>query len=308
MKLALVLFGAAVCSATPRPRCRAIDLDIFSSSDAHDYPSAAEIDLMSQFARFTQSHVPHMLSEFKKQSQLKRTYSTIKDAVNEIVDNVQDELNEDSVDDTIKEAANEIIDAVKESLGDDDDNDADDDKDDDDTTEVVIVTVKPEDPVEDKKVIEESIQNIVDAIEKVLITFQEDPLSIDTIKAIATGVIKGVSTILESLSINLPDSILPDLPDIVPDNPLDILPDNPIDLLPDWPSSNLADWPLLCKIVWWPKDQEKCQKVLCGACSTSMMAAARVCQATEGDTSVACLRDVLIDGVCGPCAKYFTGH
>jgi len=305
MKLALVLFGAAVCSATPRPRCRAIDLDIFSSSDAHDYPSAAEVDLLSQFARFTQSHVPHMLSEFKKQTQQKRTYNTIKDAVTEIVDNVKDELNEDSVDDTIKEAANEIIDAVKESL-DDDDSDDDDKDDDDDTND--MTTMKPDDPVEDKKVIEESIKNIVDAIKKVLITFQEDPLSIDTIKAIATGVIKGVSSILKSLSINLPDSILPDLPDIVPDNPLDILPDNPLDILPDWPSSNLADWPLLCKIVWWPKDKEKCQKVLCGACSTSMMAAARVCKATEGDASAACMRGVLIDGVCGPCAKYFTGH
>lgn len=307
MKLALVLLGAAVCSATPRPRCRAIDLEIFSSSDAHDYPSAAEVDLLAQFARFTQNHVPHMLSEFKKQSQLKRTYNTIKDAVNEIVDNVQDELNEDSVDDTIKDAANQIIDAVKEQLDEDDmkDEDANDDTDNEDDDEDDTKDV--DDPVEDKKIIEDSVKDIVDAIEKVLITFQEDPLSIDTIKAIAAGVIKGVSTILQSLSISLPDSILPDIPDVLPDVP-DILPDSPTDLLPEWPSTDLADWPLLCKIVWWPKDKEKCTKVLCGACSTSMMAAARVCQATEGDASATCMSRVLIDGVCGPCAKYFTGN
>merc|ERR1712117_74625 len=155
--------------------------------------------------------------------------------------------------------------------------------------------------------------------------FKGEPLSIAKIKDIGTDVINAVKDVLKLPELpELPEvPALPELP-VLPELPsppeiaLPELPEISLPELPAWPElpalpelpslpelPALADWPLLCKAVWWPKDEEKCKSMLCGACSTPMMAAAKVCQYTEGVATTTCLHNVLRAGTCSQCARTF---
>merc|ERR1712173_22669 len=288
MKLLLLLvLPCAVVRATPRPHCRAIDLGLFDGKVLIE--EVGDVERLAEFARFVQSHVPRTLSAFHTDSGTGGG-SSIKEVVQEIVKHVEEQLNK--VDNAIQPPIQEVIDDVKAAVTLSPDTTPD--------------SNQPTNPSDDAKLIEDAIGNIVDAVKNVLKSFEDpsQPIDIDTIKAISLGVIAGVRQILEEISIDFLDLIFPedDVPGFLPHPNLPSLPS-----LDDLANFQLSDWPTLCKVLWWPKDDEKCEAMVCGACSTSLMAASEVCyQTNAGYTTSSCLASVLGDnGGCSRCAKRF---
>ena len=117
------------------------------------------------------------------------------------------------------------------------------------------------------------------------------------VQSIGSGVINGFKNVLAQLGVAVPDG-LPSVEDID-------LPDINLPSVPSIGEFSLADWPLLCKVVWWPHEDEHCKSMRCAACSTAMIAAGKVCEKTQGSVDHRCLRDVLLDGACGYCAVDF---
>lgn len=166
--------------------------------------------------------------------------------------------------------------------------------------------------------IEDAVQNILDAIKGALDSFKNEPLSIAAIQSIGVGVFNGIKLIAEELGFTipseLPDIELPDGPDFnLPDINLPSLPDFPdisLPSLPDFPDLDisLADWPWICKVVWWPHEDEHCQAMRCAACSTAMISAARACEKAEGSASHFCLRRILGDNGCNFCTADYLGY
>lgn len=154
----------------------------------------------------------------------------------------------------------------------------------------VVTTMAPRDI---QASIEAAIGSIVNAVKDVLSQFKDNPLNIGNIQAIVFGVFEGVKDALAEFGIELPANI-----DIPPVN----LPDITIPGLEPPTKFNLSDWPLLCKVIWWPKDEQHCQSMRCSACATPMLAASRACEMSEGQATAHCLRDVLGEGECGYCA------
>ena len=147
-----------------------------------------------------------------------------------------------------------------------------------------------------EKAIENAVDNIVTAVKEAFNQFKEQPLSLSVVQSIGAGVINGVKSIAQEFGFEIP-SELPDLPD---------LPDLPE--IPELGEFNLADWPWICKVIWWPHDDEHCASMRCAACSPAMLAAARACERTEGTASHYCLRRILGDSVCNYCAVDFLGY
>jgi len=141
--------------------------------------------------------------------------------------------------------------------------------------------------------IKDAIAGIVDAVKDVLRKFKDEPLNIGTLQAIAMGVFEGVKDALKEFGIKLPENIeLPDSGDLSEIH----LPSLPL------PSSfSLSDWPLVCKLIWWPMDEEHCASMRCAMCSTSMLAASRACELKEGAVSHLCIRERLGEGACNYC-------
>jgi len=190
--------------------------------------------------------------------------------------------------------------ATTEAMGDEDDDEDDDDDDDDDDED------EDDEDVDIQEAIESAIDNIVDAVTETFERFKEEPLSIKSIQAIGGGVINGLKNILEEIGLEIPDELpKPGLPDIdLPDvNLPDVdLPDISLPTIPELGEFQLSDWPWVCKVVWWPHEDEHCSSMRCAACSPAMLAAARVCQRRDGHVEHYCLRSVLGEGVCNYCA------
>ena len=181
------------------------------------------------------------------------------------------------------------------------------------TTTPASVTTTPDDMDEQDEIernIEEAIENILNAIKETFNSFKESPLSIATLQSIGNGVIKGVKLIAAEFGYAIPGT-LPDLPNVdLPDVHLpDIsLPDISLPEIPELGPFNLADWPWICKVIWWPHDDDHCASMRCAACGPSMMAASRACELGEGRVSHFCLRRVLGEGVCNYCAVDYIGY
>ena len=155
------------------------------------------------------------------------------------------------------------------------------------TTEPATMT---KDEIEES--IEQAIDAIVNAVKETFEKFKEQPLSVSNIQSIGSGVINGIKNLLAQLGVAVPDKLphpdvhFPDLPDID---------------FPDFGGFNLADWPLLCKVIWWPHEDDHCASMRCAACAPAMIAASRVCEHTEGAVGHGCMRSVLGDGSCQFC-------
>jgi len=281
-----------VVRATPRPHCRAIDLGLFDGKVLIE--DVGDVERLAEFARFVQSHVPRTLNAFHNNGETGGGNS-IKEVVQDIIKHVEEQLNK--VDNAIQPLMPEVIDDVKAAVA--------------SSPDMSIPDInQPTNPSDDAKLIEDAIGNIVDALKDVLKSFEDpnQPIDINTIKAISLGVIAGVRQILEEISIDFLDLIFPEgeVPDFLPDPNVPSLPS-----LDDLANFQLSDWPTLCKVLWWPKDDEKCEAMVCGACSTSLMAASEVCyQTNAGYTTSSCLASVLGDnGGCSRCAqRFFNGY
>lgn len=169
--------------------------------------------------------------------------------------------------------------------------------------------------------IENAVQNILDAIKGAMDSFKNEPLSIAAIQGIGTGVLNGIKLIAEELGFTLPDEIpdvnLPGLPDVnlpslpsLPDIDFPDLPDFSLPSIPNLPDLDLslADWPWICKVVWWPHEDEHCEAMRCAACSTAMIASARACEKAEGSVSHFCMRRILGDSGCNYCTADYLGY
>lgn len=336
--LALLLILPAASSAFPHNQCRLIDNIPFFNSPARSANQQQEIELLTEFARFAQGRVPQMLADFARYKQIINsdaarilravrprkgrarffggrsvtqastdptttepatteagttiagttiaagtTEATTTEAAMTAVSTTEAVTTEDST-------ANQPATTTMGTDEDDEEEEEDDESDDDEDDE--------EDKVEES--IEDAINNIVEAVKETLNRFKEEPLSIKTIQSIGSGVLNGLKSIFEDLGIDIPDELpdVPDLPDIdLPDIDLPDLPDPPT--LGDF---SLSNWPTLCKVVWWPHQDEHCNSMRCAACSPAMFAAAKVCKRTEGQVEHFCLRRVLGDGACGFCS------
>ena len=120
--------------------------------------------------------------------------------------------------------------------------------------------------------IEDIIKDAVEAITQALENFQNNPFAI-------VDIFNNIKEILENNGLDLPD----------------------LDLFPSLELPSLSDWPLLCKLVWWPYDDEHCRSMRCSACSTAMIAASKVCEKTGQAVDQRCFRSVLGDGACNYC-------
>lgn len=191
----------------------------------------------------------------------------------------------------------------------------------DPTTMGVDPTTRQDVEDDDKTIeenIEDAVQNILDAIKGALDSFKNEPLSIAAIQSIGIGVLNGVKLIAEELGLSipseLPDVNLPGAPDFslpgLPDIDLPDLPDISLPSIPDLPDLDftLSDWPWICKVVWWPHEDEHCQALRCSACSPAMIAAARACEKAEGSASHFCIRRILGDRGCNYCTADYLGY
>merc|ERR1711997_1165851 len=315
MRGAVLLLLPALALGVPYPpQCRFIDsMPFFRSSARTTATHTQEVEMLTEFARFAQSRVPVLLSEFARYRQILDTepQALLRSITRMPKARLFDDARADTTDPTTEAltgATTELptdttMDATTESPTDAPTGAP---------TEAPTTEANSDNEVE--REVQEAIETIVTVIKETFESLGKKTLSLDTIAQIGTGVILGVKEVFLTLGLDLPAE-LPDLPNLIPDISIpdiefpDIdLPDLDLsDILPDLDFS-LSSWPLVCKAIWWPYDDDYCQAVRCSACSPAMIAAARVCEVSQGSVNHFCLRKVLGDGGCNYCAIDFLAN
>merc|ERR1711997_376089 len=303
MRGAVLLLLPALALGVPYPpQCRFIDsMPFFRSSARTTATHAQEVEMLTEFARFAQSRVPVLLSEFARYRQILDTepQALLRSITRMPKARLFDDARADTTDPTTEAPTDAPTGAPTEAPT-------------DAPTEAPTTEANSDSEVE--REVQEAIETIVTVIKETFESLGKKTLSLDTIAQIGTGVILGVKEVFLTLGLDLPAE-LPDLPNLIPDISIpdiefpDIdLPDLDLsDILPDLDFS-LSSWPLVCKAIWWPYDDDYCQAVRCSACSPAMIAAARVCEVSQGSVNHFCLRKVLGDGGCNYCAIDFLAN
>merc|ERR1711997_234428 len=298
MRGAVLLLLPALALGVPYPpQCRFIDsMPFFRSSARTTATHAQEVEMLTEFARFAQSRVPVLLSEFARYRQILDTepQALLRSITRMPKARLFDDARADTTDPTTEAPTGATTELPT------------------DTTMDATTEANSDNEVE--REVQEAIETIVTVIKETFESLGKKTLSLDTIAQIGTGVILGVKEVFLTLGLDLPAE-LPDLPNLIPDISIpdiefpDIdLPDLDLsDILPDLDFS-LSSWPLVCKAIWWPYDDDYCQAVRCSACSPAMIAAARVCEVSQGSVNHFCLRKVLGDGGCNYCAIDFLAN
>merc|ERR1711997_388055 len=299
MRGAVLLLLPALALGVPYPpQCRFIDsMPFFRSSARTTATHTQEVEMLTEFARFAQSRVPVLLSEFARYRQILDTEPQA--LLRSITRMPKARLFDDARADTTESPTDAPTGAPTEAPT-------------DAPTEAPTTEANSDNEVE--REVQEAIETIVTVIKETFESLGKKTLSLDTIAQIGTGVILGVKEVFLTLGLDLPAE-LPDLPNLIPDISIpDIefpnidLPDFDLsDILPDLDFS-LSSWPLVCKAIWWPYDDDYCQAVRCSASSPAMIAAARVCEVSQGSVNHFCLRKVLGDGGCNYCAIDFLAN
>merc|ERR1711997_1239893 len=303
MRGAVLLLLPALALGVPYPpQCRFIDsMPFFRSSARTTATHAQEVEMLTEFARFAQSRVPVLLSEFARYRQILDTepQALLRSITRMPKARLFDDARADTTDATTEAPTDAPTGATTEAPT-------------DAPTETPTTEANSDNEVE--REVQEAIETIVTVIKETFESLGKKTLSLDTIAQIGTGVILGVKEVFLTLGLDLPAE-LPDLPNLIPDISIPDIEFPDIDL-PDLDLSNilpdldfsLSSWPLVCKAIWWPYDDDYCQAVRCSACSPAMIAAARVCEVSQGSVNHFCLRKVLGDGGCNYCAIDFLAN
>merc|ERR1712242_334017 len=252
MRGAVLLLLPALALGVPYPpQCRFIDsMPFFRSSARTTATHTQEVEMLTEFARFAQSRVPVLLSEFARYRQILDTepQALLRSITRMPKARLFDDARADTTDPTTEAPTDAPTDAP---------------------TEAPTTEANSDNEVE--REVQEAIETIVTVIKETFESLGKKTLSLDTIAQIGTGVILGVKEVFLTLGLDLPAE-LPDLPNLIPDISIpDIefpnidLPDFGLsDILPDLDFS-LSSWPLVCKAIWWPYDDDYCQAVRCSA-------------------------------------------
>merc|ERR1711878_65737 len=302
MGAVLLLLPALALGVPYPPQCRFIDsMPFFRSSARTTASHTQEVEMLTEFARFAQSRVPVLLSEFARYRQILDTepQALLRSITRMPKARLFDDARADTTDPTTEAPTGATTELPTDTTM-------------DAPTEAPTTEANSDNEVE--REVQEAIETIVTVIKETFESLGKKTLSLDTIAQIGTGVILGVKEVFLTLGLDLPAE-LPDLPNLIPDISIpdiefpDIdLPDLDLsDILPDLDFS-LSSWPLVCKAIWWPYDDDYCQAVRCSACSPAMIAAARVCEVSQGSVNHFCLRKVLGDGGCNYCAIDFLAN
>ena len=82
----------------------------------------------------------------------------------------------------------------------------------------------------------------------------------------------------------------------------------PVEQDPEIQSSELSmfsEWPLVCKVLWYPYEEQYCRQARCVTCSPAILAASHVCRQNEGRVTERCLRSTIGRGHCNTCVPDF---
>merc|ERR1712242_684521 len=199
MRGAVLLLLPALALGVPYPpQCRFIDsMPFFRSSARATATHAQEVEMLTEFARFAQSRVPVLLSEFARYRQILDTepQALLRSITRMPKARLFDDARADTTDPTTEAptgATTELptdttMDATTESPT-------------DAPTEAPTTEANSDNEVE--REVQEAIETIVTVIKETFESLGKKTLSLDTIAQIGTGVILGVKEVFLTLGLD----------------------------------------------------------------------------------------------------------